>query len=201
MKKICLIAFITLCASWAQFTCAASGPLFNIAVSGNTLTIKTTTPGWFYDHAGIKFIIPGYSIIGKKPQPANGYYIFSVSDTQPAVLQVKGPTGTVIVSVCLDGVGDTYSCEQYPIVIPNFPTITSVTIVPVGGGQASVTIQGTNFVPGLGNAGPNTSVEAWGYQPGSGVCISADMPHFGDGMFMLSNNLMTITAQLPTSNV
>jgi hypothetical protein len=199
MKKIFMLIFITLCNFFFQYASAASSPLFTLAVSGNILKINTKTPGWFYQYAGIKFITPEYSIIGKVPQPENGYYLFSVSDTYPAVLKIKGPAGTARIIVCLNGVGDTYSCEQYPITISNFPTITSVDLVPVGD-KVSVTVHGINFVPGLGSAGP-TSIEVWGYQPSSGICTAADLPHFGDGLFMLSNNSITITAQLPTSNI
>ena len=96
-----------------------AGPLFNVnATTGNNLRINTTKLSWFYQFAGIKSITPGFSFTNCTPED-NGYCLFPVSDTAPINLTVVGSPGNSsilpIISVCLNGVGDTYSCEKHNI--------------------------------------------------------------------------------------
>lgn len=85
-----------------------------IPPASSTLSIITTTPRKTYPTAGIKILTPGYSIVGKSPSP-NGFVLFSVSNTAPAQLTLAGPVGTINIRLCLNGVGKTYSCEEYTV--------------------------------------------------------------------------------------
>ena len=108
---------------------AAVGPLFNVTViNGKTLCINTTPPAQFYQFVGIKVVTPGYSIEPTHPggisphegqctASDNGYCLFSTSDKQLTPITVTGPdnsSGMANFIFCLNGVGDTYSCEKHP---------------------------------------------------------------------------------------
>lgn len=90
------------------------GPHFTVSVppASTTLKITTTTPHWTYPTAGIKIVTQGYSIVGKTPN-RNGFVLFSVSNTAPVNLTLSGPIGPVSIRLCLNGIGKTYTCEDY----------------------------------------------------------------------------------------
>lgn len=71
---------------------SGKGPLSRqkYTVNGSSLSIKTTIPNHIYPAAGIKFEEPGYRIAGSTPTK-EGYYLFSVSDTDPANLTIIAP--------------------------------------------------------------------------------------------------------------
>ena len=81
---------------------ADTGLFFNINSTGPVLAITTTTPNHIYPNAAIKFNTPGYSVASCR-QAANGFCLFSVSDTMPATLLVNGPTGVANAVLCLQG--------------------------------------------------------------------------------------------------
>ncbi|WP_131776764.1 hypothetical protein [Legionella impletisoli] len=77
---------ITLCLN-------GKGPLScqNYTVSSTTLSILTTIPNHTYPNAGIKINTPGYTLSGCT-QYANGYCLFSVSDSERAIIPVTPPS-------------------------------------------------------------------------------------------------------------
>ncbi len=77
---------ITLCLN-------GKGPLScqNYNVSALTLSILTTIPNRTYPFAGIKINTPGYVLSGCDLN-GNGYCLFSVSNTKPAIIPVTPPT-------------------------------------------------------------------------------------------------------------
>ena len=89
----------------------SSGQLFNVRTSGNQLTINTTKSGWFYQFAGIKSLTPGFSF-SNCTLNINGFCLFSVSDTVAASPLLDGPAVQPELKVCLNGIGNTYSCER-----------------------------------------------------------------------------------------
>lgn len=93
----------------------ASGSHFKISVSGVVATITTTTPNRTYPNAGIKIITPGYTVSGNVRSASNGFYLFSVGDSLPASINILGQGGEVKVIICLDGIGQTYTCENQTI--------------------------------------------------------------------------------------
>lgn len=68
------------------------GPLSrqHYTVNGLNLAIKTTIPNHVYHAAGIKLDKPGYRVAGLTPTK-KGYYLFSVSDSSPANIQIIPP--------------------------------------------------------------------------------------------------------------
>lgn len=62
----------------------------NYTVNGLDLLLRTTIPNHTYYFAGIKFNTPGYRVAGLNPL-ANGYYLFSVSDTSFTDLTIIPP--------------------------------------------------------------------------------------------------------------
>ena len=89
----------------------ASGRLFSLAWTGNNLQINTTKPAWFYQFAGIKSQTSGFSFSSCTPSD-NGYCLFSASDTLTAAPILAGPAIKPSFTLCLNGVGNTYSCEK-----------------------------------------------------------------------------------------
>lgn len=89
----------------------ATGRLFSLSWSGNNLSINTTKPGKYYQFAGIKSVTSGFSFSNCTPNE-NGYCIFSASDTITASPILAGPAIQPALTLCLDGEGDTYSCER-----------------------------------------------------------------------------------------
>ena len=113
---------------------AATGKLFHVTQENGfdnslVLCIKTTPPSIFYQFAGIKSLTPGYTIStstlqGKTPECTmsdNGYCLFSVSDTSTTAIGITLAQPTPMVgkfTFCLNGVGDTYSCENQSFTAP-----------------------------------------------------------------------------------
>lgn len=126
-----------------------SGRLFNVTTTDNNLTINTTKPGWFYQFAGIKLTTPGYSIYGNTLPSGNGFFLFPVSDTQPANFVISrpasGPTQDVNFNLCLNGIGQTYSCEKHSFLSVNYLEGTSC------GSYDFVDIQANGFYVGNGD--------------------------------------------------
>ena len=92
----------------------AAGLFFNITNAGTTLSITTTIPHHTYPNAGIKINTAGYSIASGCTPAANGYCLFSVSDTHSTTLSINGSTGTMNASLCLSGLGP-LSCQNYSL--------------------------------------------------------------------------------------
>src|SRR5689334_15389093 len=57
------------------------------AINALSLIVKSTIPHHTYPFAGIKLENPGYRVAGKTPLE-NGFYLFTVSDTDPAHLLI-----------------------------------------------------------------------------------------------------------------
>jgi hypothetical protein len=98
---------------------AASGLFFNVSASGLNLIISTTVPGHTYPAAGIKINTSGYSLTNESPgctSSPNGYCLFPVSDTVPASINISGPSGTVKLTLCLNGKGP-LSCQNYSLTV------------------------------------------------------------------------------------
>jgi hypothetical protein len=111
---------------FAQINYANTGMFFNINASGDKLSITSVPSNHFYPKAGIVVDTAGYSLAypGTECSPdSNGYCIFGVSDTVPAVVTISGATGNVNLILCLNGVGP-LSCQHYdvPIVSSTPPT-------------------------------------------------------------------------------
>jgi hypothetical protein len=121
--------FFSLVCLWGSFASAGTGQLFNVVArcSNSILTINTTTPNWRYPSAGIKINNQLYQLFAPNPgcvPSNNGYCLFSVSDTSPqeitissslllhAVNQLKS-IEPLSITLCLDGAGETSSCETY----------------------------------------------------------------------------------------
>ncbi len=62
----------------------------NYTINALDLTIKTTIPDHLYPFAGIKIDNPGYRVAGLTPTK-KGYYLFSVSDSNPANILILAP--------------------------------------------------------------------------------------------------------------
>lgn len=99
----------------SQTSFASSGLLFNITNDLSTLTINTTIPNKTYSSAGIKINTAGYSLSnpGIDCSPAaNGYCLFSVSNTNSKTITITGSAGPVNLTLCLNGLGP-ISCQNY----------------------------------------------------------------------------------------
>lgn len=75
-----------------QLALDGKGPITsqNYAVDALNLTIRTTVPHHFYPFAGIKIDRPGYRVAGLTPLK-NGFYLFAVSDDEPANISIIPP--------------------------------------------------------------------------------------------------------------
>lgn len=120
VKISVLLAFL-----YCKTVFAESGLFFNINASSNQLNITTTIPNHFYPNAGIKIDTPGYTLTGCRPA-ANGYCLFSVSDSTPALLSVNGSATSVSAILCLNGLGP-LSCQHYTVPTVIFSGIAYVT--------------------------------------------------------------------------
>ena len=101
----------------------APGHLFTVSTIGNQLTINTTIPGRTYQFAGITSLTPGFSFAPCTTSD-NGYCLFSTNDKQAIPIVVTGAPGAVEFTLCLNGVGATYSCENHLITFQQ-PALTS----------------------------------------------------------------------------
>lgn len=90
---------------------ALSGRFFNLSYIGNALSFTTTTPAWFYQFAGISSLTSGFGFLNCS-QADNGFCLFSASDTLPGNLTLRGPALQPTFKLCLNGIGNTYSCES-----------------------------------------------------------------------------------------
>lgn len=89
--------------------------VFNVSSASLTLSISTTIPNHVYPSAGIKINTPGYGLssAGSECTMANnGYCLFSVSNTHPKTIHLSGHSGSVNMTLCLNGQGPN-SCQQY----------------------------------------------------------------------------------------
>ena len=136
-----------------------TGLLFNVIINSNTLNINTAIQNNTYPTAGIRINTPGYSVATGCTSIANGYCVFSVSDTSPAHIIIHGPTagsGTVDFTLCLNGQGP-LSCQDYmrsgQFSPPSSPIITSVT-----GYNNPLIFTGENFIPALGDLGESPRI-------------------------------------------
>jgi DNA-binding beta-propeller fold protein YncE len=89
----------------------APGPLFTLSWTGNNLSINTTKSAWFYQFSGIKSLTPEFSF-SNCTMSDNGHCLFSVSNTITALPVLAGPAIKPAFIMCLNGVGNTYSCER-----------------------------------------------------------------------------------------
>lgn len=120
-----------------------------VTIEDNVLSLKTTIPNKHYPNAGIHLKNARYSIDGSTLSSGNGYFLFSVSDIQTATFQIEGPEGNLAFIVCLNGTGNTYSCEEHIVAIPDAtPTLTTYSAIT---GSAT----GKHLIPGLGIKGSN----------------------------------------------
>jgi DNA-binding beta-propeller fold protein YncE len=88
-----------------------SGRFFNLSYIGNELSFTTATPAWFYQFAGISSLTSGFNFLNCTPSD-NGFCLFSVSDTLSGTATLRGPAVQPTFKLCLNGVGNTYSCES-----------------------------------------------------------------------------------------
>lgn len=111
MKRIFIKVSALLILSQSQMSYADPGLFFKLNTTGSVLNLTTTIPHHFYPNAGIKFKTPGYALTSCR-QGADGFCLFSVSDTMPASLVVNGPKGMPSAILCLQGEGP-LSCQNY----------------------------------------------------------------------------------------
>lgn len=94
--------------------------LFNTILTGATLTITPTynpqAPDKMY-HPGIHIVSPGFSVSHCNLQ-SNAFCTFAASNNQPANLEISGPSGELIVNLCLNPNKPTASCEMHHMVVP-----------------------------------------------------------------------------------
>lgn len=76
----------------------AKGPVScqDYNVSAANLSVLTTAPNHTYPFAGIKINSPHYSIAAGCTQLRNGFCMFSVSNTAPAMIQIQAPDYIII---------------------------------------------------------------------------------------------------------
>lgn len=115
MKRICIqfnMLLVLLCCQ-AQ---ATAGLLFNVASNNNSIHITTVKPNHTYPQAGIRITSPGFSLLnsgGGCTPNANGYCLFSVSDSSPANIVFNGALNTPFnIILCLNGSAPA-SCQHY----------------------------------------------------------------------------------------
>lgn len=133
------------------------GSHFRFSTSGYTLTVNTTTPNRTYPNAGIQIISPGYTVSGNVFPTKDGFYLFSVSDTVAATINLIGPSGEIRIKLCLDGVGKKYSCE--------YQTVSGIASPD---DQHIIFVTSTTYSGDLGGtAGADALCQAVAYQSGS----------------------------------
>jgi hypothetical protein len=132
-----------------------AGPLScqNYTAQATNLTITSNIPNHTYPGAGIKLTTPGYTLAGCT-MSSNGYCLFSVSDTQAAIIQVAPTTcqaGTVLFTPAVTQVnnptgGTPTGPQQFTVSMsmcnslghPVFPTAANPIHVDVYGAPAGV---------------------------------------------------------------
>lgn len=119
IKRIVLtgLAFSFLCGQTAlaepKERLPGPGSHFNFSVTGATLNVLTTTPRRTYPNVGIQILTPGFTVSGNVRPTADGFYLFSASDTVPGSINLFGNGGTVNFKICLNGIGKKYTCENH----------------------------------------------------------------------------------------
>lgn len=132
-----------------QAVLAANDLFFDISVANNVLSIRTTIPNHFYSSAGIRLNTTDYSLAntGRECSPlANGYCIFSLSDVTPASISIAGATGTVSLTLCLNGLGE-LSCQNYTVTIISPPQIPTIYVSAFNGNVDISTNLGNTWTP------------------------------------------------------
>jgi hypothetical protein len=132
---------------------------FKLSVSGVTLKVTTTTAHKTYPNAGIEILTPGYTVAGNGRVNRNGFFLFSVSDTTEAALDLLGPGGIVEFRICLDSTDRVNHCEN--------KTVTSVA------NSHYIFITSTAYSGALGGViGADAICQVAAYQPGSIISVS-----------------------------
>jgi hypothetical protein len=143
IKRIILGCFtwLLLCGQ-VSFAKDTPGPLFKTRVDNLTLSINTTIPHRCYNFAGIKATSPFVTLSnigGERCTPnERGYCLFQVCDNSPASFTYSGPAGSTDFNLCLNGKGDTSSCQkvhfstQYAYVADDFGHVWQCPVNPNG---------------------------------------------------------------------
>ena len=207
MKRISSMISLLLCSNASLCTFAATstpppGPLFTTTtINGATLNITTSTPSWFYQFAGIKVDQPGYTPNNCTPSQ-NGFCLFPVSDTLSAWITITGQPGTISTILCLDGVGQTASCERHPITITTAanPRLNSLTTIV--GDLSNTYFNGNNFIPGLATA-PNAPCHLWSAPPNQFAtdCTNVILNDSGPFITVNSSTKATFPAVIPAQPI
>lgn len=111
MKRIFSIISITFLLVCSFENEAKSAPLFNASLAAGILTISPTIKNRVYSSAGIQITTPGVNTPSGCTPHANGYCIFSMSSTNPAVLNFLNLPQKIDGVVCLNGIG-VLSCQK-----------------------------------------------------------------------------------------
>jgi hypothetical protein len=132
-----------------------SGRFFNLSYIGNELSFTTATPAWFYQFAGISSLTSGFNFLNCTPSD-NGFCLFSVSDTLSGTATLRGPAVQPTFKLCLNGIGNTYSCESLSMgdrfaYVANFNNST-VSLCPINSNGTLGTCTASN--PGTTFSGP-----------------------------------------------
>lgn len=121
MKKWKLVEGSVLIMSCVSFTAnasnnAAGNSLFQTVVNDQTISINSTIPNKCYNSAGIKSSssLTTFPSLKECGTP-KGYCLFKVCNDNPTNVSYSGPAGNVDFSICLNGQGNTSSCETVPI--------------------------------------------------------------------------------------
>lgn len=136
MKKI-LIAIAFLLLGQVCFP-QSSGLLFNVSISGGTLTF-TPKANHSYPDIGMLITSSGYSFSTPNTQCSgwpntNGYCKFAASFASPAFISINGPIGVLNFKLCLNLTGK-LTCQNYSV------NTVCTAIVPV----VSTAFSGTNI--------------------------------------------------------
>jgi hypothetical protein len=128
MKRI-LKSLAVCCFLLLNYPTAAAGLFFEVTLSGSTLNIRTTIPNHTYPGAGIKINSAGFSLTNAGSEctmAGNGYCLFSVSNATTKTISITGSSGTLNVTLCLNGNGP-LSCQNFNVVFASFSTVAYVT--------------------------------------------------------------------------
>ncbi len=113
INRLCFLIiffFIHLGHVYSERNLNLPNPLFSMTHNGNTLTLQTSKSSWFYPAAGFKSFTTGFNLTNC-PLAQNGFCQFAVSDTLSRSITIAGPAIRPTFVACLNGTGDTYSCE------------------------------------------------------------------------------------------
>ena len=99
MKRIFINVVTLFLFLYCQVNFAGTGLFIKLSTAGSILNLTTVKPNHDYPDAGIKFEMPGYTVLSCRK--SNEYCLFDVSDTSPASLIINGPAGIVKAISCL----------------------------------------------------------------------------------------------------